>query len=412
MASLERDSASDNYHVRFRYGGRAFRRSLRTGDAKLARARAGRIAETLRLEGGNITSNGVLEIDGGRLRGAGAIDAHRQNSGVIEPGDGVGQLLIDGNLMLSAASMVRFQIGGLTAGTQYDRLIVTGVATLNGVAQVAMVDDFTPEFGDAFVSMTSTVRNGQFAAIQGLGTGGGKILVPSYVDGNLVLTTAPSVGSPAELIRDQFNEGLALLRETMEDWVGLFDIDDFELPVVPDELAVNFALPALVEEFVTSWLPSNSEVVDILNDLRNALTALAFQVIGIEGEPACAPDVKIRAQFTQNVPLETAIGPFNDQTPGLSTDLASSPQLDGDLTLDSDLNFALTFGVDSNGLSDLLERSIGARPRFFAPVTFITDHRGLERDRGPPPLDLQLPGVGGEVTRRFRFAACASDSVA
>jgi hypothetical protein len=90
------------------------------------------------------------------------------------------------------------------------------------------------------------------------------------------------------------------MRQTLEDWVGLFDIDDFELPVVPDELAVNFALPALVEEFVTTWLPSNSEVVDTLNDLRNALTALAFQVIGIEGEPACAPDDKraIHAECT------------------------------------------------------------------------------------------------------------------
>lgn len=49
MASLERDPASGNYHVRLRYGGRAFRRSLRTNSPKLARAQAGRIAETLHL---------------------------------------------------------------------------------------------------------------------------------------------------------------------------------------------------------------------------------------------------------------------------------------------------------------------------------------------------------------------------
>jgi hypothetical protein len=303
----------------------------------------------LRLEGGGVTSNGVLQIEGGTLRGAGTIDAHVQSASVIEPGDGVGQLLIDGNLMLSAASVVRFQIGGLIAATQHDRLIVNGAATLHGVAQVAIVDDFAPEFGDAFVPFTATVRNGLFASFQGLGIGDGKALVPSYADGNFVLTTAPSVGSPAELIRDQLNEGLAHLRETLEDWVGLFDIEDFELPVVPDELAVIFELPALVEEFVTSWLPSANEVVDTLNDLRDALTALGFQVICVEGEPACAPDDMIRVQFTQNVPLETSIGPFNDQTPGLLTDLAGSPQLNGDLTLDGDLNVALTFGVDSSG---------------------------------------------------------------
>lgn len=49
MASLEHDSASGNFHIRFRYGGREFRRSLRTGNAKLAQARAGRVSETLHL---------------------------------------------------------------------------------------------------------------------------------------------------------------------------------------------------------------------------------------------------------------------------------------------------------------------------------------------------------------------------
>lgn len=60
MASLERDPASGNYHVRFRYGGRAFRRSLHTGEAKLARARVGRITETLHL-----LQNGRLHIPAG-----------------------------------------------------------------------------------------------------------------------------------------------------------------------------------------------------------------------------------------------------------------------------------------------------------------------------------------------------------
>ena len=49
MASLLFDRESKHYFVRFRYGGRSFKRSLGTGNEKLARAQAGRIEETLLL---------------------------------------------------------------------------------------------------------------------------------------------------------------------------------------------------------------------------------------------------------------------------------------------------------------------------------------------------------------------------
>jgi hypothetical protein len=49
MASLLFDHASRHFYVRFRYGGRAFKRSLGTSNEKLARAQAGRIEETLLL---------------------------------------------------------------------------------------------------------------------------------------------------------------------------------------------------------------------------------------------------------------------------------------------------------------------------------------------------------------------------
>lgn len=52
MASLEHDRNSGNFHIRFRFGGREFRRSLRTKSAKRAHATAGRIAETLHLLNG------------------------------------------------------------------------------------------------------------------------------------------------------------------------------------------------------------------------------------------------------------------------------------------------------------------------------------------------------------------------
>lgn len=49
MPSLEVDSRSKLYRVRFRYAGREFKRSLRTKNGKLAHAALGRISETLML---------------------------------------------------------------------------------------------------------------------------------------------------------------------------------------------------------------------------------------------------------------------------------------------------------------------------------------------------------------------------
>ena len=60
MASLERDPISKTYLVRFRYGGREFKRALGTTNAKLANAMEGRIEETLLL-----LRNGRLRIPAG-----------------------------------------------------------------------------------------------------------------------------------------------------------------------------------------------------------------------------------------------------------------------------------------------------------------------------------------------------------
>jgi hypothetical protein len=49
MASLLFDRKSNHFFIRFRYGGRSFKRSLGTANEKLARAQAGRIEETLLL---------------------------------------------------------------------------------------------------------------------------------------------------------------------------------------------------------------------------------------------------------------------------------------------------------------------------------------------------------------------------
>src|SRR5437870_5369143 len=49
MATLEFDEAAHRYRVRFRFGGRPFKRSLKTGIRSEAEAVRGRVEETIRL---------------------------------------------------------------------------------------------------------------------------------------------------------------------------------------------------------------------------------------------------------------------------------------------------------------------------------------------------------------------------
>lgn len=57
VASLEHDSESQSYRIRFRFAGRAFKRSLSTPDRKLARSTLARVEETL-----SLIANDRLEV--------------------------------------------------------------------------------------------------------------------------------------------------------------------------------------------------------------------------------------------------------------------------------------------------------------------------------------------------------------
>jgi hypothetical protein len=59
VASLDRDEATGRFHIRFRYGGRAFKRSLKVRDTREAEGIRGRVEETLLLlERGRLTMPG------------------------------------------------------------------------------------------------------------------------------------------------------------------------------------------------------------------------------------------------------------------------------------------------------------------------------------------------------------------
>lgn len=161
---------------------------------------------------GSISGSAVSVTDGGVLGGTGTTGSVTATSGAtISPGLAAG-VLNTGALAMSSGSTLSIEINGLTLGTQYDQLSVTGTVDITGAtlgvsgtyltAPVITNDLFTILLNDG----NSDAVIGTFA---GLSEGAlftatsGQDFTISYVggDGNdIVLTAIPEPGSAALLL--------------------------------------------------------------------------------------------------------------------------------------------------------------------------------------------------------------------
>ena len=146
------------------------------------------------LNGGNLTSTTTLDIQGGSLSGAGTVTANVANAGQVHPaGAGSpGILNITGTYTQTASGALNIEIGGLAAGTGFDRLSISGAATLNGALNVSLLAPFLPAAGNNFQIVNFGSRNGSFDAINGLNIGAGLSFNSNFSSNNLTLVTAGS----------------------------------------------------------------------------------------------------------------------------------------------------------------------------------------------------------------------------
>src|SRR5207253_6719188 len=87
--------------------------------------------------GKTLSGSGTLTVNGGT-------NFSVTNSGTVAPGLSPGILTISGNYTQNAGGSLNIEIGGLTVGTQYDQLVVTGNATLAGTLNATLINGFTP----------------------------------------------------------------------------------------------------------------------------------------------------------------------------------------------------------------------------------------------------------------------------
>ncbi|RMH42669.1 MAG: hypothetical protein D6694_07735, partial [Gammaproteobacteria bacterium] len=105
---------------------------------------------------GALTATGLIQLQGGMLKGNGTVSSVNNTGGGVAPGIAAGILHVNGNYTQGAGGRLISEIGGLTAGSQYDQLLITGRATLFGGLTVRLAGGFVPAVGNTFTVLTAT----------------------------------------------------------------------------------------------------------------------------------------------------------------------------------------------------------------------------------------------------------------
>jgi subtilase family serine protease len=176
----------------------------------------------LTLPTNSLVSVGTLELlTTAHLSGVGALEGNILNAGVVRPGTSPGRLTIFGNYTQAVTGTFIAEVGGPLAGTQYDQLVVTGHAALDGILDMRLVSNYAPDLTNTFRILDSGSRAGQFSSVVGADAGASVEFAPNY-DANgvwlgLIFATGPSVvaASPSGTIAHTLDHFLLTFSEPL-----------------------------------------------------------------------------------------------------------------------------------------------------------------------------------------------------
>jgi hypothetical protein len=149
---------------------------IQTGAASVTRLGAGNVSVgasshadggSLILEGGTLTATLFAVNQGATLMGFGTIAGSLENGGTVSIGsaNAAGTILVTGNYTQSSTGTLNIKLGGTQAG-QFDQLLVTGTATIDGTLNVTLLPAFVPQKQQSFSILQSTGRiRGRFATV-------------------------------------------------------------------------------------------------------------------------------------------------------------------------------------------------------------------------------------------------------
>ena len=97
---------------------------------------------TMAVNNNVLTSGGMVDCQVGTCSGTGTISGSLNNGGTVAPGNSPGILTVDGDYTQGGSGTLAIEIGGTVPGEEYDRLVVNGIATLDGTLDVTLIDGF------------------------------------------------------------------------------------------------------------------------------------------------------------------------------------------------------------------------------------------------------------------------------
>jgi T5SS/PEP-CTERM-associated repeat protein len=138
------------------------------------------------LSGMTIWSTGTLTGAGGTVEGT------VNNRGLVAPGNSQGALTISGNYTQLATGKLAIEIAD---ATNFDRLLISGQASLGGILELTLLDDFVPASGLQFDILDWNASSGAFSSIVLPPLPGGKAWDTNqlYVSGILSVIGPPPI---------------------------------------------------------------------------------------------------------------------------------------------------------------------------------------------------------------------------
>ena len=151
-------------------------------------------ASTLRLEGGPlptplaIVGGGDSLINDGVITGNGQFAVALTNrNGSLRPGNGVGVIVAQQSFVQQTGGTLEIALGGLVPISEFGRVTVGTVATLDGTLDVSLAGAFIPSMGDAFDILTAgSGFNGTFQTVLFPLLSNGLSFAIDYSDPNVV----------------------------------------------------------------------------------------------------------------------------------------------------------------------------------------------------------------------------------
>ena len=125
----------------------------------------------LNLDGGtldNAAGNGIV-IAKGTLQGQGTLLGNLTNNDTVSPGNSAGVLTLTGDYTQDAAGTLAIEIGGSDnsdlQNPEFDLFDISGLATLEGELELALIDGFIPNPAEAFVFLSASSITGEFGNV-------------------------------------------------------------------------------------------------------------------------------------------------------------------------------------------------------------------------------------------------------